>query len=436
MATEPAVSIRGVAKTFALHKKHRAASGLDSNRIAALGTLFRQVIKSNAAIPEKSGRTLVALSGIDLDVMPGEVLGIIGRNGAGKSTLLKILARVIDPSAGSVRMRGRIASLIELGIGFMPELSLRENIQLYARLAGLSVKNADEAEGRILEFAELSEYRDWTLRECPSGSFIRLAFSTLVNLEADVILADEVLAVGDHHYRQICEKRIRGAAQTGEAVLFVSHDMNAVRRICSRVMWIDHGKIRMIGETAKIVAAYESELLAGRLLEPGDPDSSCRIVEFGLLSEQRTPIGALQLDRPAYLDCMFRIFHAGVTIEVVIELWQGQNCVFSARSPKHFRDTESTFRASLCIPPDFLNECSYEARCKLVVRQPMGGDADAYPADMSELQFQVFNTNPSQSVWSDWQWGRGGLIAPRLEWRQITSAESKPHARLLPGAAE
>jgi len=413
--TQPSVSIRGLSKAYAIAPKAKIA-GVDHGQLGALKSLLAG--RPNA----RATNDVLALQNIDLDVMPGEVLGVIGRNGAGKSTLLKLLARVIDPSAGRVELRGRVASLLELGLGFAPELTLRENIRLYARLSGLGLREAIKAEDRILEFAELTEFRDLALEKCPSGAFIRLAFSAMVNMQADIILADEVLAVGDSAYRHACEERIRNAPITGETILFVSHDMNAIRRICTRVVWIDHGAVRMTGDTGSVVSAYETELLGGALDDEHDANAPCRILDLRLLGDDHAPVGALQMEAPAYIDCAFRLAQPTSAATVEMQLWRGSKLhVLTALCPERFNATRpTTFRTALKIPADFLNEAEYIVKCRVLQRQGPG-EPDSI-GDEQSLTFQVFNTSPERSVWADWRWGRAGLIAPRLDW-SATPAE-------------
>lgn len=414
----PAVSIRGLSKTFAITRKRRKGGGIDQGQLGALGHLLKQVVAPDKPEEIKEADGVQALRNVDLDVARGEVLGIIGRNGAGKSTLLKVLARVIDPSAGRVTLHGRVASLLELGIGFAPELTVRENIQLYARLNGLGRRDALSAEDRILAFAQLEEFRDHPLAKCPSGAFIRLAFSALVNMRADIILADEVLAVGDSNYRHACEERIRSAPQSGECVLFVSHDMNAIRRICTRVVWIDHGRIRMTGDTEVVVAAYENELLSGHLSDDAEDTAPCSILDLRLLGDDQAPIGALQMEAPAAIECVFRLNAPNETTTLAIELWRGRKAhIFTATCPERFHSPRPrTFRAALKLPADFLNESEYTAHCRLQLRPRGEPHATPTSAAAEQLTFNVFNTAPERSVWANWKWGRGGLLAPRLHW--------------------
>jgi hypothetical protein len=234
------------------------------------------------------------------------------------------------------------------------------------------------------------------------------------------VLADEVLAVGDSAFRQVCEQRIRAVARTGQTVLFVSHDMNAIRRCCTRAIWLDRGRIRQTGPVDDVVDAYTSELLAGRLLAPASADgiaASCRLVDLRLLDAERAQIGALQICEPSYVDCVVRLEAAGLAATVQIELWQGKLHVLTSASPPLVSAARPrTIRAGMRIPPDFLNEGGYQARCRVFATPLAEPGAPPQLVGEEKLDFSVINAQVARSVWADWPWGRPGAISPRLSW--------------------
>ena len=198
-----------------------------------------------------------ALSHISFDVEKGDIMGFIGFNGAGKSTMLKILAGVLTPTTGSVKVKGTIAPLIEVGAGFDPELTARENIYLNGAILGYSKAFIDEKFDSIVEFAELRDFVNVPVKNFSSGMYARLGFSIATAVQPDILIVDEVLSVGDFRFQEKCEERIKKMINDGVTILLVSHDINMIKRLCNRVLWFDSGKMKDIGNTVSICAEYE-----------------------------------------------------------------------------------------------------------------------------------------------------------------------------------
>ncbi len=214
---------------------------------------------------------LWALKGVSFTVGPGEVFGVIGPNGAGKSTLMKVIARVLPPTAGRMVVRGSVAAMISLGAGFNPELTARENIVLYGTLLGRDTRLMKERVDPIIEWAELQEFVDVPTRSYSSGMLARLGFSVATDGQADVLVVDEVLAVGDEAFRRKSLARMRALIQAGSSVVFVSHALQTVRRICDRVMWLDHGEMIMLGQPDEVIDAYKASVEEPDEGPPGQP---------------------------------------------------------------------------------------------------------------------------------------------------------------------
>jgi ABC-2 type transport system ATP-binding protein len=202
--------------------------------------------------------TLAALTGISLHVPQGESLGIIGHNGAGKSTLLKVVSGIIKPVEGYVQVEGRIAPLIELGAGFDPELTGRENIYLNASILGFSRRDIGRKFGQIVDFSELQDFINSPLKNYSSGMISRLGFSVATEVDPDILIIDEVLSVGDEGFRRKSRERILEFRKKGITILFVSHNMDEIRSLCGRVLWLEHGNIRMQGVPDAVISAYSS----------------------------------------------------------------------------------------------------------------------------------------------------------------------------------
>jgi len=245
----PAISIEHVAKTFRLpHQQY-------------------STLKERVLHPWRSTTfdELKALRDVDVTIREGEFFGIVGRNGSGKSTLLKCLAGIYRPDAGRIEVHGRLSPFIELGVGFNPDLTARDNIVINAVMLGLSRKEARERFDRIIAFAELEEFVDLKLKNYSSGMAVRLGFSTAIQVDSDVLLVDEVLAVGDAAFQQKCFEEFTRLKDEGKTIVFVTHDMLATERFCDRAMLIERGEVLEIGTPRAVARAY-NELNFGRLL--------------------------------------------------------------------------------------------------------------------------------------------------------------------------
>ena len=244
MADEVVISVKNVSKNFVLPHE----------RITSVKSLFTGAVKRRAAAKRKE--TQHALRDISFDIKQGEFFGIVGRNGSGKSTLLKILAGIYQPTTGSTMTKGKLVPFIELGVGFNAELTGRENIYLNGAMLGFSRKEIDVMYDDIVAFAELERFMDQKLKNYSSGMQVRLAFSMATRAEADILLVDEVLAVGDADFQRKCFDYFRQLKKNKKTVVFVTHDMNAVREYCDRAVLIEKSQIVLRGKSSTVASAY------------------------------------------------------------------------------------------------------------------------------------------------------------------------------------
>ncbi len=196
------------------------------------------------------------LKGINLEIEKGKMVALIGTNGSGKSTLLKLMTKIIYPNKGEITVNGKLASLLELGAGFHPDFSGRENIYFNASIFGMTKKEIDKRVDDIIEFAELEQFIDNPIRTYSSGMYMRLAFSVAINVDADILLIDEILAVGDQHFQEKCHAKMKELKKEGKTLVFVSHSMPTVNEFCDEAVWLQDGKIRMIGKTKEVTDKY------------------------------------------------------------------------------------------------------------------------------------------------------------------------------------
>ena len=200
------------------------------------------------------------LNNINLSIKKGETVALIGVNGSGKSTLLKLMTKIIYPNKGKIITYGKLTSLLELGAGFHPDFSGRENIYFNASIFGLTKKEIDKRIDRIIEFSELGNYIDNPVRTYSSGMYMRLAFAVAINVDADILLVDEVLAVGDQHFQDKCIAKMKELKKEGKTIVFVTHSMHLAESFCDRGIWIENGKVRMDGKSKEVTKKYLSEM--------------------------------------------------------------------------------------------------------------------------------------------------------------------------------
>jgi lipopolysaccharide transport system ATP-binding protein len=249
--TAPVISVRGLSKLYRIGAQRVRYRTLRESLVYASSRLFGRGDRGAAK------NTIWALKDVSFDVRRGEAIGVIGRNGAGKSTLLKILSEITYPTEGRVEIRGRVASLLEVGTGFHPELTGRENIFLNGAILGMGRAEIKRKFDEIVAFAEIDRFIDTPVKRYSSGMYVRLAFAVAAHLEPEILLVDEVLAVGDTAFQRKCIGKMNDVAtQEGRTVLFVSHNMAAVQSLCSRALLLDQGRVASIGEVEKVIESY------------------------------------------------------------------------------------------------------------------------------------------------------------------------------------
>ncbi|AYZ32277.1 ABC transporter ATP-binding protein [Serratia sp. FDAARGOS_506] len=242
-----AIEFKNVTKRYPLY--HHIGSGIKE-----------LIFNPRRALSLLSGRSYLAIEDISFQVQKGESVALIGRNGAGKSTSLGLVAGVMKPSSGSVHVVGRVASMLELGGGFHPELTGRENIRLNATLLGLRRKELKQRLDKIIEFSELGEFIDEPIRVYSSGMLAKLGFSVITQVDPDILIIDEVLAVGDIAFQRKCINTINEFKRKGVTILFVSHNLDDVEKICDKVIWIENHKMKSIGDAHSIISQYRAAM--------------------------------------------------------------------------------------------------------------------------------------------------------------------------------
>ena len=268
--TKPIISVENLSKAYRLGLKEEVPETLVSAVTGAIKAPFKNWKRLSSLDTKAGGDSediLWALKDVSFDVHEGEVVGIIGRNGAGKSTLLKVLSRITEPTSGCVKLRGRVSSLLEVGTGFHPELTGRDNIYMNGTILGMSKREIDKKFDEIVDFSGVEKFLDTPVKRYSSGMLVRLAFSVAAHLEPEILIVDEVLAVGDAEFQKKCLGKMQDVSQSGRTVLFVSHNMPAVRELCPICVYLENGTIKGMGDTTNVLDQYLEYMSPGLSIE-------------------------------------------------------------------------------------------------------------------------------------------------------------------------
>jgi lipopolysaccharide transport system ATP-binding protein len=396
---------------------------------AAYGTLRDSLVRTAARTARREERKqneeIWALRDVSFKVEEGEVLGMIGRNGAGKSTLLKILTRITTPTSGRAIIRGRVGSLLEVGTGFNPELTGRENVFLNGSILGMKRREIQRKLPDIVEFSGIDKFIDTPVKRYSSGMHVRLAFAVAAHLEPEILLVDEVLAVGDAEFQQRSLGRMEDFSGTGRTVVFVSHNMQTINQLCNRVIWIDDGTIVEDGDPSEVVTHYlqsTSYASGARIAWPDDEsapgDDLVRLLSVRVVDEDGNNVETIDVREPVGIEMRYRILREGPGVFAKIRVLDGRGTVaFNALDTHSHAETSSapgTYESTAWIPANLLTEGTTKvdaAICSL--RAPkLHQRASRYEA----VSFTVFDPGDGDSAKGRFTGQLGGIVRPLLEW--------------------
>jgi lipopolysaccharide transport system ATP-binding protein len=314
----PAIAATSVGKYYRLGRREVSKS-LRESLMAKLRAPARMLAALKGRANEDGNESFWALKDVTFEVQQGEVIGIVGRNGAGKSTLLKVLSRITEPTEGRVALHGRVASLLEVGTGFHPELSGRENIFLNGAILGMKRAEIRQRFDEIVAFAEVERFIDTAVKHYSSGMYMRLAFSVAAHLDPEILLVDEVLAVGDASFQKKCLAKMDSAGKSGRTVVFVSHNMPAITRLCSRAIMLDRGTVYKDGPAAQVAAAYLRSGLgtvAAREWTTAEAPANdiVRMLAVRVRTDDDTIRETIDIRRPVRLEMDYEVLTAGTVL--------------------------------------------------------------------------------------------------------------------------
>ena len=420
--SQPVISVEHLSKTYHLGQ---IGTGTFSRDLEVWWAKVRGKPNPMLRIGEKDhgnrdGEELWALRDVSFTVGQGEVLGIIGRNGAGKSTLLKILSRVTAPTSGRIKVKGRIASLLEVGTGFHPELTGRENIYLNGAILGMTKQEVTRKFDEIVNFAEVEKFIDTPVKRYSSGMYVRLAFAVAAHLDPEILVVDEVLAVGDAGFQKKCMGKMNDVAKGGRTVLFVSHNMAAVAQLCKSAIWLYEGQIKSIGASSDIIGSYLSSDFSQKaerewqLIQDAPGDNLVRLLAVRVI--QSGKINAIvDINYSVEIHLEYAVLQEVTNLVTASNIFDSNgNCLFSSADWKPNHQMPGKYTKHLTIPAHFLAEGIFSVLVQLVFYEPHIKSV-VYP---SVVSFESVDSDHALSVRGPYKGLWPGLLRPRLNWSE------------------
>jgi len=372
------IKINNLSKCYRIGTKEKGYKTFREAIIDGIGAPFRNLKQlqrltkfNNNGDDEQSNDIFWALKDISFEINEGEVLGIIGKNGAGKSTLLKILSRITEPTNGIIEINGRVSSLLEVGTGFHPELTGRENIFLNGAILGMRKKEIEQKFDEIVNFAEIEKFLDTPVKRYSSGMYVRLAFAVAAHLESEILLMDEVLAVGDSEFQKKCLGKMGDVAKEGKTILFVSHNMGAIRALCPQTILLDNGRILATGETVVIISQYlvDKEVITNSVVEfVPRRDANVFFTRTWIADDQGNFSTDVDVLKPFMIGLEFRVLRpiTGVEFSILLTNSLGVNVLFTSLSDgndqKCIELKPGLYQASVWLKENFLVPDIYNVR--------------------------------------------------------------------------
>ena len=418
---KPIVRATTLGKQYTIGTREAAYDTLRESITQAIRAPIRRLRTGNG---RRNVDTIWALKDASFDVQPGEVVGIIGSNGAGKSTLLKVLSRITEPTTGRVELYGRVASLLEVGTGFHPELTGRENIYLNGAILGMKKTEIDTKFDRIVDFSELERFLDTPVKRYSSGMYMRLAFAVASHLEPEILIVDEVLAVGDAQFQKKCLGKMSDVASEGRTVLFVSHNMIAIQSLCKRALWLEGGAIADDGNAGTVVRNYLSHSFGNKIaeeeiwpdIESAPGNESVRLHRVQVRSLDEVSGQHLTTRTPFCVDVEYWNLQPGANINITLHLYTEQQVIaFTTGSgsgdPEWSRRASPAglFRTTCYMPGDLLNVGRH--RFNVFVIKDLSSVLYQYE---SAVTFEIFDLD--ERVVSQY-YREPGVVKPNLKWK-------------------
>ncbi len=419
LMSDIAIRADELAKRYRIGEYHASYGTLRDSLVSAVKRLGKREHR------KREHEEIWALDGVSFELEEGEVLGLIGGNGAGKSTLLRILTRITSPTLGTAEIRGRVGSLLEVGTGFHPELTGRENVYLNGAILGMKRREITAKLDEIVEFAGVERFVDTPVKRYSSGMYVRLAFSVAAHLEPEILLVDEVLAVGDAEFQRRCLGRMESFGESGRTVIFVSHNMQTVAQLCDRAILLEHGKVVLDGDSADVVARYLQEGLgsgSNRVwdnVETAPGDDLVRLRWARVVGEDGAPLDAVDVRRRVGVQIAFRVLRHGEPVLPKFKLVDKRGDVAFNVMDTGARWREPTppgeYVATAWIPGNLLNEGLYSA--DVAVCSIEAPKLHHHFQERAAVAFHVQDPVEGDSARGIFTGQWRGVVRPLLEWQ-------------------
>jgi len=420
--TSPIIEVNGIGKRYTLAHQKGGYLTLRDILAGAIRKPLNLVSRGNRrAGGFEAEEEFWALRGVDISINRGDVVGIIGANGAGKSTLLKILTGITPPTEGEITLRGRVASLLEVGTGFHPELSGRDNIFLNGAILGMARREIARKFDEIVEFAGVSRFLDTPVKYYSSGMYVRLAFSVAAHLEPDILLVDEVLAVGDVEFQKKCLGKMEEVTRTGgRTILFVSHNMGAIQELCTRCVMLESGKVTKLGTPAEVIGYYMSRLKreVKELVLDEDSSLSVQVIKMRLEKADGTLVSDIEMGEDCALVVEYIVRQAIPALNLGLEIHkEGMSILYSLSSDLDEASLSATqppgqYKARVPLPTSMLKEGEYAVDMEA---GDAAGGLNVSRDGSATLSFTVINTKEDHTHKS-YRKERKGLLYRKLPW--------------------
>lgn len=435
--TDNAILVDGLSKLYRIGRKKRSYQTLRDTIADTFSEPFRRaagLLRGQSAAAVEADENIWALKDVSFEIKKGEVVGFIGSNGAGKSTLLKVLSRITEPTEGFAEIHGRVGSLLEVGTGFHPELTGRENVYLNGAILGMKRAEINRKFDEIVAFSEVEKFIDTPVKHYSSGMYLRLAFAVAAHLEPEILIVDEVLAVGDASFQKKCQEKMRDVAKEGRTVLFVSHNMYAIKRLCERAIMLTGGRVMKDGPAQHVVSAYLNagrDTTAQRLwpdISKAPGNEVVRLLSVKVKTEDGVVSEVVDIRRPVGIEMEYEVLQAGYVLVPYYHFIndEGVFCFEVLDNDPGWRQRprpEGHYATTAWIPGNLLSEGKLIVYAAIITVEPR----ILHVNETDVVAFDVVDSCEGDSARGDYMGIMTSAVRPLLTWSTKSRQNGRQH---------